>query len=351
LNKVDILRRGDLPPEKAEFLTKLDQQNIPIVEMSTVSQEGIMNLRDQACDALLAQRVERKLHVKGSDSGVLSRLFVAYPEPRDDKVRAAYIPETVLKKRNMMPKDVSHLRDEKTRKLEREIELEMGSKYILDLKKHYLLKNEDEKYDIVPEIWEGHNIADFVDSEIVEKFKRLKEEEKMREESGLYDSDLDTDDDETKELLIQAGQIKEKEDLMRMESKLKKGVDKPRLSRKVGRKRERTMDRLEHELGGLGVDIKSKRMRHLEEEQQREPFGKKIRVGRSPSVSAQQALPRDVQGIPDTVNRQKAVKVGRKTQKPFQSEARKGEADRRIFTLKPKHLFSGKRKGGKTDRR
>src|SRR3569623_2028981 len=49
LNKVDILRRGDLPPEKAEFLTKLDQQNIPIVDMSTVSQEGIMNLRDQVC--------------------------------------------------------------------------------------------------------------------------------------------------------------------------------------------------------------------------------------------------------------------------------------------------------------
>lgn len=68
----------------------------------------------------------------------------------------------------MLPKDVSHLRDEKTRQLERDIEIEMGSKYILDLKKHYLLKNENEKYDIIPEIWEGHNIADFVDSDIVE---------------------------------------------------------------------------------------------------------------------------------------------------------------------------------------
>lgn len=32
-------------------------------------------------------------------------------------------------------------------------------------------------------------------------------------------------------------------------------------------------------------------------------------------------------------------------------EARKGEGDRTIHNLKPKHLFAGKRKAGKTDRR
>lgn len=54
------------------------------------------------------------------------------------------------------------------RKLERELELEQGRDYKLDLKKHYLLKNEEEKYDKIPEIWEGHNIADFIDPQIVE---------------------------------------------------------------------------------------------------------------------------------------------------------------------------------------
>lgn len=53
-----------------------------------------------------------------------------------------------------------------TRKLERELELELEDEYILDLKKQYLLKNPEEKYDVVPEIWEGHNLADFVDPEI-----------------------------------------------------------------------------------------------------------------------------------------------------------------------------------------
>lgn len=47
----------------------------------------------------------------------------------------------------------------------------------------------------------------------------------------------------------------------------------------------------------------------------------------------------------------KAKKIGRKAQKAMNMEARKGEADRRVLDMKPKHLFAGKRKMGKTDRR
>lgn len=35
----------------------------------------------------------------------------------------------------------------------------------------------------------------------------------------------------------------------------------------------------------------------------------------------------------------------------MQRDARKGEGDRHVYQLRPKHLFSGKRKMGKTDRR
>lgn len=118
----------------------------------------------------MAHRVEQKLQSKNiSATGPLSRLFVAYPEPRDDKVRAPYIPPAVLEKQQRkMEVDLSDQRDKHTRKLERELELELGDKYVLDLKKHYLLKNDEEKYDVVPEIWEGHNVADFIDPNIVE---------------------------------------------------------------------------------------------------------------------------------------------------------------------------------------
>ncbi len=37
--------------------------------------------------------------------------------------------------------------------------------------------------------------------------------------------------------------------------------------------------------------------------------------------------------------------------KQFKKTARKGEADRFVTIAKPKHLFSGKRKGVKADRR
>jgi nucleolar GTP-binding protein len=53
------------------------------------------------------------------------------------------------------------------RKLEKDIEEEMGDDYILDLKKNYDLPD-DYKYDIIPEIWEGHNIADYIDRDIFE---------------------------------------------------------------------------------------------------------------------------------------------------------------------------------------
>jgi NOGCT (NUC087) domain len=50
-------------------------------------------------------------------------------------------------------------------KTEREIEVEMGDDYILDLCKKYDVPQE-EKYDVIPEFWEGHNVADYIDPDI-----------------------------------------------------------------------------------------------------------------------------------------------------------------------------------------
>jgi len=32
---------------------------------------------------------------------------------------------------------------------------------------NYILPNSEEKYDVIPEIWQGHNIADYVDPDIM----------------------------------------------------------------------------------------------------------------------------------------------------------------------------------------
>lgn len=92
---------------------------------------------------------------------MLNRLHVAMPKPRDEKSRPACIPETVLLQRQQQ-------QEKRKRKLERDIEMEMGDDYVLDLKKSYKDIPEEERWDIIPEIWEGHNIADYIDPDIFE---------------------------------------------------------------------------------------------------------------------------------------------------------------------------------------
>ncbi|EYB98479.1 hypothetical protein Y032_0131g1648 [Ancylostoma ceylanicum] len=354
LNKIDIVRRGDLPSQKAAQLDKIEKEGIPVVEMSTITQEGVISLRDKACDELLAQRVEAKLQSKVAsvEDTVLSRVFVAFPTPRDDKVRAPFIPPAVHLRKQRMQTDENKLeRDENTRRLERELELELEDDYILDLKKHYLLKNPEEKYDVVPEIWEGHNLADFVDPEIQKKLADLLAEEELREKAGEYDSDLDSDDEETKEKLELAKQIREKEKLLALENHMNKSKAGSHVSRLNVRKRERSMNRLEEEMQELGVEVNTKRMKNLQGQAQKPQLGKKIKVGRSPSLSASRPAPRDELAIPNKETRAKAAKLRVNAMKRLRREARKGEADRHVYDLKPKHLFSGKRKMGKTDRR
>lgn len=73
------------------------------------------------------------------------------------KLISSVISEAIIAKRQGL--------GSRKRKLERDIEVEMGDDYILDLKKNYDLPDEY-KYDVIPEFWEGHNIADYIDPEI-----------------------------------------------------------------------------------------------------------------------------------------------------------------------------------------
>ncbi|GMS96656.1 hypothetical protein PENTCL1PPCAC_18831, partial [Pristionchus entomophagus] len=377
LNKTDIVTRAELPAEKEAMLAALEKDGVPLLEMSTVNKTGVVEIRDRACDDLLAQRVETKLQAKKvtiGDGGVISRVFVAYPEKRDEVVRAPFIPDAVLHKRvkgasaaggdkiarglgNMGKAptkltngndSVAEMRDANTRRLEREIELELDDDYILDLKKNYLLKNEDEKYDVIPEIWNGHNIADFVDEQVQLKMAALLEEEENLKAAGEYDEDLESEDEETAE---NARLIADKEEELRYMAREKKSLNGKRMSRSVTRKRERTMGKLEEQLGELGVDISAKRMKNLQEMAGKEHTVKKIKVGPSRSLSANRAESRDKLGIRDEKARSKSRVMAKRAQKPMNQEARKGEGDRRFMDLKPKHLFSGKRGNGKTDRR
>ena len=62
------------------------------------------------------------------------------------------------------------------------------------------LKNSEEKYDAIPEIWNSHNVADFIDPEIEAKLNQLEEEEDRLIQGGFYDKEMEPMDEEAKDI-------------------------------------------------------------------------------------------------------------------------------------------------------
>ncbi|KAL1132662.1 hypothetical protein AAG570_010614 [Ranatra chinensis] len=349
-NKSDVLKIDDLPEEKKRELDVFKESNIPVLSMSTLTDEGVAEVKQQACSMLLAFRVENKMQTKKLD-GVLNRLHVAVPKARDEKARPAFIPAAATEE----PLD-EIITDPKP-KLERDLELELGDDYMLDLKKNYDLP-EEYKYDIIPEFWEGHNIADYIDPEIFEKLQQLEREEELREESGMYAVPKIEMDETLKEVRELAAQIREKKAIMRQEARVVKRPGRPVMPRTTTAKvRERSVSRLKSEMSKLGVELEDKpdagykrtrgRSRSLSK-----PSAKKMRVDSEGRARSMSRLPRDVSGVKDPVIRKKLKKAAHKAiSRKVGKKGLKGEGDRFIGTKKPKHLFSGKRGVGKTDRR
>ncbi|ESN92557.1 hypothetical protein HELRODRAFT_107963 [Helobdella robusta] len=320
LNKCDVRKRSELSEEYKELLNGLEKEGVKLFEMSTLTGEGISEVKNDVCKTLLEYRVEAKVRARKVND-ILNRLHVAMPPNGYNKSRPPVVPQRKM--------DVTDAK----KKTERDIQLEEGEDYYMDLKKNYLLKNPEEKYDVIPEIWEGHNIADFIDPEIERKLEELEREEEMRERAGMYDDDEEEEDENAKVIRLTAEKIREKRKLMILESREKRRVEKPRLPRAGKVVNDQ----------GEEVDRSRKRKRDQSE-------GSKSLV-RKRSRSSSRVTPRDRSGVRDDQMADKARKLAKMAQRKLNLNARKGEADRRHLTSKPKHLFAGKRKMGKTDRR
>ncbi|XP_050583046.1 nucleolar GTP-binding protein 1 [Bombus affinis] len=349
-NKADILRLDELSPEKQALLKSLEDKDVPVLEMSTITDFGVMDVKIQACERLLAFRVDQKIRTKKVE-GLLNRLHVAQPVPRDDKIRAPCIPESVLRKR----KEGLKIK----RKLEREIEEEMGDDYVLDLKKNYDIEG-DQKYDVIPEIWEGHNIADYIDPEIFNKLNDLEKEEQLREEAGMYDYKVAELSETMQEIVQMAKQIRDKKAIMKDEARILKASTKPVMPRTAAAKlRDRSVSKLKEQMEDLGIDMEDTENAHFTKTRGRarslsQPARKRMRLqSESQSRARSSSKPaRDEMGVKDSTMKTKLKNIAHKAlKKKIAKKGLKGEADRFIGTKMPKHLFSGKRGVGKTDRR
>lgn len=114
------MRPSDLDPARKAMLDAvLADEGVTLLELSCVSEEGVMDVRNAACDALLAHRVESKEKTKRVEN-VANRVRVAVPVSRDGVKREPFIPAGV-KTRKAYDKE-----DPERRRLEKDEEDENG---------------------------------------------------------------------------------------------------------------------------------------------------------------------------------------------------------------------------------
>ena len=95
INKIDIVRLTDLPSETRSLVdTILSDKSVHLVETSCYTDEGVISVRNAACDALLAHRVEQKMRGNRIET-VANKIHVAMPMKRDEVKREAFIPDIV----------------------------------------------------------------------------------------------------------------------------------------------------------------------------------------------------------------------------------------------------------------
>jgi len=388
INKIDVTRLEDLPPDSRALVQEIvDADGVQCVEVSCYSEEGVMDLKNKACDALLAQRVDAKL--KGSKiNTIINRIHVAQPKPRDEVVREPFIPEAVKLRKKYDKNDPERPR------LEKDIELEDGGAgvYNINLKKDYILANDEWKNDIIPEIMDGKNIADFIDPDIAEKLEALEREEETLEAEGFYDDRGDMfdseDEREAAAAKVALGHRLEAQSKKKIKNKArlprtaglrtitdltadltKAGLDPSRIQERAtmiakmrGAARKRSRD---EDDDGMDVDDNNNEAEDNDGEEadtmaidgeweDDEDTPRKRGKANSGAVIARKRAPhsnRQLAGFRDDAQASKAIRMRNISQRQRNMHAKAGESDRAIRVKMPKHLFSGKRKAGKTSRR
>ncbi|VDP91868.1 unnamed protein product [Echinostoma caproni] len=341
-NKTDIRTFEDVPESDRVVDVSEDHDRPLFIPMSTLDETGVIEVRKVACDQLLAMRVQAKLRA----AAVVALLVVPFILPRKKKnsapMRPPIVPPEVLAKRQIKALKRSHASafgtivansTENKKRTLRDRELEAGDDgFILNLREHWQLKHPEHANDVIPEIMDGHNLIDFFDPDIEERLNELEKQETEMEAAGVYEEsdwtkDPDANNPEMQEIRKTAAKIREARALRVLESRARKSVRTPKIPRSS---RSVSVHKIRNELGELGLEV------DLQDE--------------VPSI-ARASVPRSISAVRDVKMLDKIKHMDKLAQRKVVTLSRKGEGDRHIPDLKPKHLFSGKRSVGKTDRR
>lgn len=355
INKIDVMRPEDLDAETKEKLNSiLKTGDVEMLQLSCTTAEGVTEVKNAACERLIADRVAQKLKAGTSSGGtiggrlgdLLTRIHVA--QPLGGLVREPFIPEAVkgLKKFDKNDPD--------RRRLARDIEGENGGAGVfnVDLKQGYKLDNDEWKHDRVPEVFDGKNVYDFIDPDIEAKLAALEEEEEKLEAEGYYDSDESIEDASDADIRMKADLIREKREQIRIEAKMKKSLKNRAMMPRPAIKK--TLSAMEDHLDSLGFNTstisaraRSKSRGRSKPRSQAEPEDV-MEVDNQPFAEASRAKSRNrsqsnrrVDGVTTLGGaRSKAEKLMKLGQVKMNRMARQGEADRHTSSAMPKHLVS-----------
>lgn len=410
LNKIDLQKYDSIDKNNREQLdTLLIDKQIKILQMSNIDDIGIFDVKATACDMQLQQRCEKKLNENKIDM-IANRLVITLPKERDNKKRKPIIPEIILNKRKN-EKEISdklhreqisthhkeYIKEIVNKTIDETINNNNNNKDIIKNKSQYdkrlewQLEDDNWKYDIIPEIMDGKNISDYFDSDIVKKLGELEyEEEELQaafEESGIQF--INSDDELTQEQLYLIQKIREKKSIKRLENRqnVGRGISSKPIPRSKFIKNNKNIKSLQH----IGIDTKDmekhiedlqeikrgrKRTRdiYIKDNDSTEDTSKNIRLpsklrrvirdesiarsisrmryhpSHSRSVSKRRNIPPEyTDGIKDLESKLRIQKIEDSLQS--KRKGRSHDSDRHIYSMKPKHLYSGKRGMGSTDRR
>jgi nucleolar GTP-binding protein len=350
INKIDQVKPEDLPEEQRKWIENIaNEDNATVVTMSCYNEEGVMNVRNISCDKLLAARVEMKM--KGNKiNDVINKIHLAVPQQRDNVARLPNIPVDVSTRVKYDPNDPNR------RMLEKDLEVENGGAgvYNVNLKKKYLLENDDWKYDIIPEFLDGHNVADFIDPEIEEKLEALEREEERLEQEGFYQSDEDILDDEEEAIKVAADAIRDRKKLIVQAHRAAHGRTRPVLPKPTAAKFS-TVSEMNEQLANMGIDgaDAAERIRATGQKRTRAeaiPDEAVREASTDERIEAENMAIGDM-GFRNVKQKLEADKQKKNSQKQNNKMGKRGESDRGIQTKMPKHLFSGKLSMGTRDRR
>lgn len=367
-NKTDVIPYENLSLAQRTAIEEVAAAaGAELIPMSNISEENISQLKTRACDKLLEARVESKLSAGRLKDDVLTRITVAMPKKRDNNVREAFIPPSVLAARSADRMELSN----NSKLTEKHLMIANGGAgvYVCDYRKYYLLEDDEWKFDAIPEIMDGKNVFDFYDADIEERLRALEEEEAELERQGAYAPEESDEDDLDEEELALHEAITTKQIIARKNSNVKPTTI-PRMYSQKGKTPEDIRDKLEtlgYDPEGVSGLIEHTRGRKRTRSSSAGPAvaadgmdlevtgsqpAKKRASSRSESVmkkqnrSTSRSATRGPKAAIPAAKQSHVYKSIRSMERKIFGEARVGEADRRHYPKLVKHLNSGKRSLG-----